>query len=85
MTKEQYLIIIELPELPMTAWFEYYLERGGAIKDFEQFQHVFSVILWNESSMQGPDGVLKQVTFHSALQSFYHYYAKKFDLWQERT
>lgn len=81
MTKEVYLLILQQPEIPMEFWFEYYKERGGRIPDLERFENTFSIILWNNSTIQGSDGVLKQVTFKSALNSFYEYYNKKFELW----
>lgn len=85
MTKEQFLLILKQPEIPMEVWFEYYRERGGMIDDFEKFSYIFSIILWNKQEIQGSDGNMKQVTLASAFYQFHDYYAKKFNLWQEGT
>lgn len=83
MTKEQFLFILKQPEIPMEVWFEYYRERGGTIADFEKFVYVFSVVVWNEQTMVGSDGNMKQVTIVSSFYNFHDYYSKKFNLWQE--
>lgn len=64
----------------MSVWFEYYLERDGVVRNYEDFERVFSIILWNQSTMMGSNGNQKQVTLQTALRSFHEYYSKKFDL-----
>jgi hypothetical protein len=80
MTREQYLIMIQQPEIPMSLWFEYYLDRGGVVRSFEEFERVFSILMWNESTMKSSNGQMKQITFGSALRNLYEYYNKKFGL-----
>lgn len=74
MTKKQYLLIRELGEIPMSLWYEFYEERAQAlgytqILVYENFVEVFSYILHNFLS-----------AFNVALQAFYAYYNKKFNL-----
>jgi hypothetical protein len=78
MTKEQFLEIIKKPEIPMEIWFEYYKERGG-LADPETFTKVFTTALWNQWNLRRPDGSVVQVSFKTALEGFYEYYAKKFN------
>jgi hypothetical protein len=81
MTKEQYLLIIQQPEVPMALWFEYYLERGGLIKDFHDFEKMFVTFTWHQAIVTGTDGNSKKINLGTALRNLHEYYAKKFDLW----
>ena len=81
MTKEQYLLIIQQPEVPMALWFEYYLERGGLVKDFDEFQKIFVTLTWHQAIVTGANGQSKKINLQTALNNFHGYYAKKFDLW----
>lgn len=73
MTKEQYLIIRTMPEIPMDIWFEFYKERGGILQRVD-FDNIFSTIIWNNSITIN----MKQVTLSSAINNFYSYYNEKF-------
>jgi hypothetical protein len=79
MTKEQYLIIKQKPEIPMEIWFEYYRERGGELYDFGSFTRLFSTCIMNKAMVNTSTGT-KQITLKSALTKFYEYYDKKFDI-----
>jgi len=37
MTKDEYLELLKLPEIPISIWFEYYRERGGIVDDINEF------------------------------------------------
>lgn len=78
MTREQYLLIRDSPEVPMAAWFEFYKEKGGVIDDPAEFEKIFSIALANESHIPGTDGTMKQITLKSALDKFYTHYNEKF-------
>ncbi len=80
MTKEQFIEVMKMPEIPMSLWFEYYRERGGYIADPVEFERVFTVMLRNEGSVKGADGTLKQITLKSSYDNFYAYYKQKFEL-----
>lgn len=80
MTKDQYLLILQKPEIPMGVWFDYYRERGGIISDPIEFERIFSVMIWNEATTKGSDGNMKKITLNSALRNFYEYYNKKFNI-----
>jgi hypothetical protein len=83
MTKERFIEVTKMPEVPMDVWFEYYKDRGGVL-DFEEFKKVFTTFLWNESIVT-VRGVQKHITLRSALNNFYQYYKTKFNLWQVET
>lgn len=74
MTKEEYLNVRDLPEIPMGIWFEYYKEKGGNLPTKAEFEHAFTIMLWNDP-----------FAFRNALNSFYTHYNTKFNLWQEKT
>lgn len=80
MTKEEYLLLIKKPEVPIELWFAYYREMGGIIEEINEFAQIFSTILWNQSEILGSDGVMKKVTPQSAFNRLHSYYHKKFGL-----
>lgn len=82
MTKEQFLRVVEMPEIPLTLWYEYFLETSGFRMSFEDFEYVFSVSVWNEQIVRGTDGQHKRLTFKNAVDNFYDYYKRKFKLWE---
>lgn len=79
MTKDVYLLIRDLPTIPIRTWYEYYLERGGFEGEAE-FEARFYNMLRNEPIIQVTDGVMKQITLKSAYDNFYNYYNEKFGL-----
>ena len=85
MTKEEFLVIVKCHEIPMSLWYEYFLETSGMRISFEDFEHVFSIILWNEKVVRNTNGEMKKVTFKNAVDNFYDYYKRKFKLWEYET
>ncbi len=81
MTEQEYLQLREQPEIPMSAWFEFYREKGGILNDIGEFEKVFTTAIVNESVI-GTVGspTLKQVTLKTALNRFYEHYNQKFGL-----
>ena len=79
MTKDEYLELLKLPEIPISIWFEYYRERGGIVDDINEFQKMFFTAISNEWVTDSPSGV-KRITLTSALHNFYSYYNKKFEM-----
>lgn len=79
MTKERYLEVRDIREIPIEDWFDFYKERGGAIEDIEEFKETFYTLLANEAIVANAKGA-KQITFKSALGNFYKYYNTKFEL-----
>lgn len=74
MTKKQYLLIRDMEEIPMSLWYEFYEERAQAlgytqILVYESFVEIFTMILHHYLA-----------AFNVALQAFYAYYNKKFNL-----
>jgi len=80
MTEEQYLMVRDLPEIPMEIWYMYYRERGGTMTSFDDFKTAFAAFVWNQATMEGSDGSMKQITLKSAYDNFYRYYNEKFRL-----
>ena len=79
MTKDEYLEVIKLPEIPVPIWFEYYRERGGIIEDKSEFEKTFLAAISNEWIVGTASGE-KKITLQSAINNFYSYYNKKFDI-----
>ena len=79
MTKEEYIEVLKLPEIPIPIWFEYYRERGGTIDDVAEFQKTFFTAIHNEWVVTSPFGA-KKITLKSALHNFYSYYNRKFGM-----
>lgn len=79
MTKEEYLEVCKLPEIPMNRWFEYYRERGGIVEDRDEFERIFATAIANEFIV-GTESNPKKITLQSAINNFYSYYNKKFDI-----
>lgn len=76
MTKEQWLLTREKPEIPMDVWFSFYKEKGG-VADMHLFEQMFV-----NGIFQKPVFVKlgKQVTFASCLNNLFAHYNKKFNL-----
>lgn len=77
MTKEEYIIIREKPDIPMNIWYEFFLERGGFSIGLDKFIEIFSNILLG-SIIRKTNGEQTFVNFNSALSQFYKYYNNKF-------
>ena len=84
MTKEEFILITKMPEVPMHSWFEYYVENGGVL-DFNEFERIFSTLMWHEAIVTNSKGDSVKITHAGCLHRFYEYYKKKFGLWQEET
>lgn len=81
MTEQEYIQLREQPEIPMSAWFEFYREKGGVIDDIVKFEEVFTTLLVNQSVISTVGSpTLKQVTLKSALDKFYQHYNQKFGI-----
>lgn len=81
MTEQEFIELQKQPEIPMSAWFEFYKEKGGTLDDIVKFEEVFTTLIVNESvigTVGSPN--LKQITLKSALTKFYEYYNEKFGL-----
>ena len=78
MTAQRWEQVKGMDELPMDVFFEYYQEKGGFLRDFNTFRRFFEKIIYDRLTTRTPKGV-RMVTHHSALQSVYTYYNKKFD------
>lgn len=78
MTKAEYLVVRNQPEIPMDIWYEYYLERGGTNIGLSLFVEAFTNVLLGTIVMtkSGP----KTLSLKTALISFYKYYNQKFGL-----
>lgn len=79
MTKEQWLAIRELEEIPKEVWFEFYKEQGGLIDNIDIFFQMFSEIVAQQAIM------IKNmkpwyVNFNTALSSLYSHYNTKFKI-----
>jgi hypothetical protein len=81
MTEQEYIQLREQREIPMSAWFEFYREKGGTLDDIVKFEEVFTTLVVNQSVI-GVVGSpnLKQITLKSALSKFYQHYNEKFGL-----
>lgn len=78
MTKERYLEIRDREEIPKEVWYEYYKERGGVLGEDEFWQNFVKAIFSRlvVVNRNGP----KQIDLKTALESFYGYYNRKFDV-----
>ena len=70
MSKDRWLYVSTLEEIPMEIWFLYYRERGGIIGDIKEFEHLFTILLWSPSN----------ITLDSAIHNIYNYYNKKYGI-----
>lgn len=77
-TEQRYQQLEKMQEIPMDAWYEYFLERGGTPVGLEQFTPLFSQIIQGFTIQTGTN--VRYVTFETALSNFYTYYRKKFKL-----
>lgn len=81
MTEQEYLQLREQPEIPMSAWFDFYKEKGGAIYDIVEFEKTFTTLIINQSVIATVGSpTMKQVTLKSALDKFYQHYNEKFGI-----
>jgi len=77
MTKDQWLILRNQQELPMSVWFEYYRENGGLIQDFNDFVEQFSLLLLRPRLLS--NGRVIHINLATAWNRISKYYNKKFD------
>lgn len=81
MTEQEYIELQKQPEIPMSAWFEFYKEKGGTLDNIVKFEEAFTTLLVNQSVIATVGSpTMKQVTLKSALDRFYEHYNKKFGL-----
>lgn len=78
MTKQEWLKIRTLKEIPKQIWFSFYREKGGIIDNLEDFWKAFVEIL--STQMMIFPQTQKRLTFKSALNQLYSYYNSKFEL-----
>ncbi len=78
MTKEKYLEVRDMTEIPKEIWYKYYKERGGMV-DEDKFWEAFVKSLVSKMVVVNRDGP-KQIDFKTALDSFYGYYNRKFNV-----
>lgn len=78
MTKEQYLLIKEKPEIPMDIWYDFFLERGGSNIGLSKFTEAFTNVLLGVNIIK-PSGI-KHVSLKTSLDKFYKYYNHKFSV-----
>lgn len=76
MTKEQWLLTREKPEIPMDVWFSFYKEKGG-IADVSLFEKMFTNAIFQEPVFLR---IQKKVTFASCLNKLFTHYNEKFGL-----
>lgn len=80
MTEQEWISIRDKPEISMSAWFEFYKEKGGMLASINEFVEAFSSLLWNEGIVTGSDGRPKHVNLATATQAIHKYYNNKFGL-----
>jgi hypothetical protein len=78
MTKEEYLQMRELIEVPTSALFDFYKEKGGLINNIQDFEKLL-VKAQNTPAIITQNGP-KRVTANSIYSNFYDYYNKKFNV-----
>lgn len=81
MTKQQYELIRNQPEIPLEIWYEFFLERGGSQIGLPQFHKLFAIVIQPGGTMvNGGDGQPRWIDFNSALNNLYGYYNQKFEI-----
>lgn len=81
MTKDEYLELINKPEIPMDVWYNFFLEKGGDELGLEEFTARFKAVTQNVPRMViGTDKAFKWVSMDSALRKFHEHYREKFEL-----
>lgn len=80
MTEEQFIKLVKQPEIPMEVWYEYFVERTGNRVPFPEFVKQFTLAIAYERIVPSSRG-FQRISFTNALNQFYDYYKKKFNLW----
>lgn len=77
-TRERWIIVREMEELPADVWHEYYLEKGGSIKGFSPFWQIFVEYVLGLTRVDIAKN--KELSFDSAIRRLHRYYNEKFKL-----
>ena len=80
LTKENWEHWREMPNIPIDVWFSFYKEKGGILDDVVEFTKIFITFINNKATVQGSDGVMKEITPQGAFKKMKEYYDAKFGL-----
>lgn len=80
MTKENWITVRQMEEIPLSIFFHFYLERGGVITNFMTFSSYFTRMCGQEPNVYTKNNEYKKVTYGSCLYKMFTYYDIKFGL-----
>lgn len=80
LTKEEWDHWREMPNIPINVWYSFYKEKGGYVDTLEQFTEIFLSMVNNRMTVQGSDGVMKEVSAQSAFKKMKEHYDAKFGI-----
>lgn len=78
MTRERWLEVKKLQEVPMDVWFDYYREMGGMVNNISLFIEAFSHMIHNQNIVLNSKNKVVELNFNSALRRLYNYFDNKF-------
>jgi len=82
MSKEEYILLREQEEIPVSLFFDYYLEvcKDPKVKTLEEFEKVFPEFMgvFGNQSIISHVGI-KTITFEGVANRVYDYFNKKFE------
>lgn len=80
MTRTEWLDIRNNVEIPITAFYEMFIERTGFDFPLIKFQEMFFLACFEESTIDIGGSVFKKVTYDSCIHNLYTHYDTKFGL-----
>lgn len=80
LNKEEWEHWREMPNIPIDIWFSFYKEKGGYLDNIEDFTDIFITMINNRMTVEGSDGVMKEVSARSAFGKMKEYYDTKFGI-----
>lgn len=73
MTKDEWKYLQGQVEIPIYVWYEFYKEKGGKLTSMNEFEQIFTQIIFSDSYING-----KRTNYVTALNQLFKYYNNKF-------
>lgn len=80
MDKNNWLHIRKQEELPIYVFFEYYLEKGGHLKNLDQFTEVFFTIVGSPFPVITTNRIHQPIPYEQVIRIVNKYFDTKFEL-----